>query len=124
MTEDRPAFSGHPDEAELRLLSRVRERLDDSCARLDAATLSRLNTLRHRAMAATSVPQRLLAPFGTLAGGCALLLVLAIGYGPVRPLPDALPEPSLADRDLFRIDEDLKFFEELEFIQWLANTSE
>lgn len=124
MTELRPAFPARPDEAELRLLSRVRERLDDSCARLDAATLSRLNTLRHRALEAATMPQRLLAPFGTLAGGCALLLVLAIGYDPARPLPDALPEPSLADRDLFRVDEDLLFFEELDFIQWLANTSE
>lgn len=125
MTEHRPTAPTGALPAEQRFLVRVGEHLDSSCARLDAATLSRLNAMRHRALdCAGKRRQRVLLPFGTLAGGCALLLVLALGNVPVQPLPGAVPEPSLADIDLLSTEEDLMFYEEYEFIQWLADVAE
>lgn len=110
---------------EQRFVARVKAQLDSSCARVDAATLSRLNAMRHRALEGPGERrQRVLLPFATLASGCALLLVLAINNGPVQPMTGAVPEPSLADIDLLSTQEDLMFYEEYEFIQWLANTSE
>lgn len=110
---------------EQRLVAGVRVQLDSSCASLDAATLSRLNAMRHRALdGPAGQRQRVLLPFATLAGGCALLLVLALGNIPVQPLPGSVPMPSLADIDLLSTEEDLMFYEEYEFIQWLAGGSE
>lgn len=121
---------------------RSRELLDQSSESLDAATLSRLNRSRQRALAGLDPPRRLafLHWVGTAAvsGGIALM----IWQGSMdRPLPDlpapaatTLPAPSVAavagamdspviapDFELLLDAGDYALIEDMEFYAWLAS---
>lgn len=123
------------------LLQRVKQNLDRSCAALDGATQSRLNAMRHAALAEGQrrvagrafgrfanlrMPQ--LLPFGGAITACALALAILVqlpslpGSGSLPgtgSLPDAAP---VEDLDLLVATEELDFYEEIEFYQWLATS--
>ncbi|MDR0779976.1 MAG: hypothetical protein LBF16_04685 [Pseudomonadales bacterium] len=118
-------------------LSRVRQDLDHSCAVLDGHTLSRLNRIRHTAFDAKTARRRspLLLPFGGLVTAAVLMFsVLLLNDTPQAPLPQvSLPQISLKglpaaaeqleDMDLLSASEEVDFYEELEFYQWLADSA-
>lgn len=104
-------------------VSKVEAALDTAQARLDAATLSRLNALRHQTLAGSGKQRsRLWLPFGTLTSAYAMLLLLTVLNSPVMPLSGAVLKPSLADINLLTTPAELEFYEDYDFIQWLADT--
>jgi hypothetical protein len=108
------------------LLQRVRRDMDRSCAALDGATQSRLNAMRHAALAqgqrkGLRLPQWL--PVGGLMTACILVLAVMLQPAVVRG-PASLPETApVEDLDLLTASEDLDFYEEYEFYQWLATSN-
>lgn len=104
-------------------VNKVEAALDISQARLDAATLSRLNAMRHQALAGSGKQRsRLWLPLGTLTSAYTMLLLLTVLNSPVMPLPGAVLTPSLADLNLLTTPAELEFYEDYDFIQWLADT--
>lgn len=92
---------------------------DDSVERLDAATLSRLNRQRHRALAGLDAPasarwQRWLPATG-VAAAVAMALLVWQQEGP-QTLP---PTEAATDLDILLAEEELEMLEELEFYAWL-----
>jgi len=114
-----------PASSEAEFLRRVRADLDRSCSALDGQTLSRLNRIRHAALERKAQPRRapVLLPFGGLV--TAVVLVFAVMLNEPTQVPDALPSGAeqLEYLDLLSSTEDLDFYEELEFYQWLADSS-
>ncbi len=107
-------------------LLRVKQEMDRSCAALDGSTQSRLNAMRHAALAQGQRKWLLLGlrkpqllPFGGLVTAC--VLVIAVLLQP--PGSAILPEPTqVEDLDLLTATEELDFYEEYEFYQWLATS--
>ena len=103
-------------------LQRVKQEMDRSCAALDGATQSRLNSMRHAVLAQGqrkglrlfSMRKPLLLPFGGLVTACVLVMAVVLQ---APTLPDAAP---VEDLDLLTATEELDFYEEYEFYQWLA----
>jgi hypothetical protein len=97
---------------------RARGLFDDSVARLDGSTLSRLNQARQTAVAAASRRRSLLfrgwAPAGALAAAAVLAVALWIGRTEAprtpAPLPDALEFVAQAD-DADLLGDDVEFYD-------------
>lgn len=108
-------------------LRRTRNLLDHSTQALDGETLARLNRARQAALAARRRrPAPLWGGFA-VAGASAMALALAIGLQrppPDPPVSSGIAPPPVAsttdeaDDDLLAA-EDLEFFEDLDFYQWL-----
>lgn len=120
------------------LLLSVKQNLDRSCAALDGATQSRLNAMRHAALAegqrrvaggafgrfgrlgSLRMPQ--LLPFGGVITACALAIAILVQL-PSLPGSGSLPDTApVEDLDLLVATEELDFYEEIEFYQWLATS--
>ena len=115
--------------ADAKLVEGIRRELDESCRTLDGHTLSRLNSIRHAALERQERrPRTLLLPFGGLVTACVLVLSVSLinsGRGPdagVANDSDVVAGAPLADIDLLISDEDLDFYEDYEFYQWLAES--
>ncbi|MDR2214160.1 MAG: hypothetical protein LBE21_11130 [Pseudomonadales bacterium] len=110
-------------DAEAVFLRQVRKDLDQSCAALDGYTLSRLNRIRHAALERKRQGRRspLLLPFGGLAMASVLVFCVML-FNATPPEPRRLPVAAeqLEDIDLLSASEELEFYEDLEFYQWLA----
>lgn len=110
-----------PDDA--RLVSGIRQQLDQSCKALDGHTLSRLNRIRHTALERKQArkSRTLLLPFGWFVTACVLVLSVSLFR------PGAVPEidvpagaSALEDIEILTATESLDFYEDYEFYQWLA----
>tara|TARA_R110000772_G_scaffold38354_9_gene90533 strand:- start:3182 stop:3535 length:354 start_codon:yes stop_codon:yes gene_type:complete len=107
--------------AEKQLLNEIKQELDNSCDRLDAQTLSRLNYARHQALEGkhTAFFQRRVFTGSALA---ACLMVLGLGFyiqtDSQAELDIALSE--LEDIEILSADENLELYEDIEFYQWLS----
>ena len=118
---DKTHDTGTPEAAAF--LQRVKQDMDRSCAALDGATQSRLNSMRHAALAqgqrkCLRMPQ--LLPFGGLVTACVLAVAVLVQTPPL-PGSGMLPATApLEDLDLLTATEELDFYEEYEFYQWLA----
>jgi hypothetical protein len=112
---------------EAAFLQRVKQELDRSCGALDGATQSRLNAMRHAALAEGQRKRRglsLFLPFGGFVTAC-MLVVAVLLQGPALPGGGVLPEAApIEDIDLLTASEDLDFYEEYEFYQWLATSDQ
>lgn len=110
-------------------LLRVKQEMDRSCAALDGSTQSRLNAMRHAALAQGQRKGLLLGlrkpqllPFGGLVTACVLVIAVLL-QPPSLPGSAILPEPTqVEDLDLLTATEELDFYEEYEFYQWLATS--
>ncbi len=105
-------------------VQRVKDGLDRSCAALDGATQSRLNAMRHAALAQGQRKRRglQLLPFGGLVTACVLVLAVLL-QGQLQPWSATLPDTApVEDLDLLTATEELDFYEEYEFYQWLATS--
>lgn len=99
---------------------RARGLFDDSVARLDAATLSRLNQARQSAVAAATrrwpLPFSGWAPAGALAAAAVLAVALWVGREPAphtrapAAMPDALEFMAQAD-DVDLLRDDVEFYD-------------
>ena len=102
-------------------VNQAKERFDDSVERLDAATLSQLNQVRHRALAelggAKLRGQWLRwAPAAGIATAAVVTVMVMNG-----PAPTVTDEPITAsDFEMLLEDDGLEMFEDLEFYSWLA----
>ncbi len=99
--------------------NKAKELFDESVERLDAATLSRLNQVRHAALEAAQ-GSRSMGVWGRwvpAAGVAAAALVTVI----VMRGPDAveMPSASVADFEILLEGESLEMLEDLEFYSWL-----
>jgi hypothetical protein len=102
--------------------ARIKALLDDSLQDIDAATLSRLNQARQRALQLGRSQRRSSwrRPTLGLALASALLLLLVPGRAP-PPVAEGLPETSLSPLEIALLSdaEDLDLVENLEFYAWL-----
>ena len=107
----------------------IKQELDDSCERLDAHTLSRLNHIRHQAQEGaieekiSTFYQRPLLSGGALAF---FTLVLAVSFyfniDTGNEIDIALAE--LEDIEILSSEENFELYEEIEFYQWLSMNNE
>jgi len=107
---------------------RARQVLEESSARLDGRTLSRLNQARQAALEQLQHPNRLgwrsYVPAGAAAGVAVLAVVMWSGRGPIELVPGA----STVDDIELLADADAPDFvddgEDLEFYEWAAGEVE
>lgn len=111
--------------AEAEFLTRVQRQLDQSCDRLDARTVSQLNSIRH---AALEPRQKKFNPLWLSFGGMvtATFLIFSLNLTSLQ-LPGSVGLPveneeaaTLEDIEILTTTESLDFYEEYEFYQWLA----
>ncbi len=101
-------------------------RLSDSTDTLDAATLSRLNQARQRALNELPDGRHTASRWWLPAGAVAVTAMAAIGlWQTVDPVGDSEPAIPVAasdgiDVELLLDDSDLAMIEDLEFFAWLA----
>lgn len=116
-----------PNAQEERISEMLRAHLDESTENYDAATLSRLNQARQRALDAlpSARSRRWYWPGLGLALATALVLMLGVQREPLSPTPAAI-EGSLVSMQLsedeialLASDDDLDMFQDLEFYAWL-----
>lgn len=127
MTENRDFTDATNTDA--KLVDGIRRELDESCRALDGHTLSRLNAIRHAALEKRARrPRTLLLPFGGLVTACVLVLSVSLlnsGRTPDVGQPETatvVMDAPLEDIDLLVSDEELDFYEDYEFYQWLAES--
>lgn len=114
-------------ESEHDFLKQVRGVLDGDVENLDGATRSRLTRMRQAALdAGKAAPRhRMGRGFRWLAGAAAaaavvIAVVLSGGRTPVELADSAAPE----DFEVMALEENLDFYEELDFYAWLAETED
>lgn len=99
--------------------------LDESAHNLDAATLSRLNRARQRAL--EQARPRALRPWfvpAGLASACAVLIAVAVAWhAPTHTATSALTDANAgtfsSDLDMMSGDDGFEFYEDLDFYAWL-----
>lgn len=108
------------DPANARLAARARAVLEDSAQALDAATLSRLNRARQRALDAARAPRHAAWRGPALAAGAfATVAALALWQLPRPALAPDAAAPLAEDLALVAAGSDLELVEDLEFYAWL-----
>ncbi len=93
--------------------------LDDSVERLDAETKSKLTQARYLAVEAgnrSPVFRRWIAPAGGLASVAVLAMMLTLNQSSQTP---ASADSVWGDMDVLAAAEELEFYEDIEFYQWL-----
>ena len=103
----------------------AKQALDESAHNLDAATLSRLNRARQRALeqGRPRVMRPWFVPAG-LASACAVLIAVAVAWQmPTHTAAPALTDANAgafsSDLDMMSSDDGLEFYEDLDFYAWL-----
>jgi len=107
--------------SETDFLKTVRATLDHSATELDERTVTRLEVMRRKALAQCRqpAPRRLAFAGGLLATATSVILLVSVWV--FHKNPEA-PSPSyIEDIGLLSAREDIDFFEELDFYQWLAD---
>lgn len=113
--------SNNDDAFDEKMLGAIREELDKSCDKLDGATLSRLNLIRHQALEKAHVfsLQNLVFPGGLVSAFTFLFFVFFSQNHLSGPVPVMLNTPA-EDLEIWASSDSIEFLEELEFYQWLA----
>ena len=108
------------------LLSAAKSTLDNSVDDLDASTLERLATIRRQAVESATKQQASLIglpswllPVGGLATAAAAVLVTMTLWTIQPDIQDA-PVAVLEDINLLTAPEEIEFYQDLEFYEWLA----
>jgi hypothetical protein len=108
------------------LLSAAKATLEDSVGQIDAQTLARLAAIRQRAVDAAMSRQSAAAWFsrwvlpmgGAVTAMAAALVVFTLWVQP--PEQNAAPVAALEDLNILTGSEEIEFYQELEFYEWLA----
>ena len=102
-------------------IDQIRQQLDDSTRDLDAATLSRLNQARQKAMLQWPSPARRVWPWLMLATSAAIAWMAWLG--PAVPLIQEPTTPMALERvedfELLTEEDGLALYSDLEFYAWL-----
>jgi hypothetical protein len=103
--------------------SAARKVFEQSVGELDGATRSKLTQARHRALAELEQPP---AAFGWLPqAALATLAAAAVGIWVFRGSDSELTESAaVADIEILLSDDELEFYEELDFYAWLESQPE
>ena len=108
------------------LLSAAKSTLESRVDQIDARTQARLAVIRHRAVdiasgkhSATPDFTRWFLPVGGLATAMAAVLVV-VTLWTQQPSQDLAPVAVLEDLNLLTGSEEIEFYQELEFYEWLA----
>ena len=113
--------------AEQAFLEQARTVLDRGCDGLDGYTRSRLNVIRHEALARVSGKSGFARwmPATGIATACTVLVVLVLfpGLQGENEVTEPLTGDTLQNLDLLTAEEGLEFFEDYEFYQWLAENA-
>jgi hypothetical protein len=118
----------HDNELDQAFRRRTKQLFDDSTARLDAATRSRLTRARHRALEELTPAARAwrfaLLPAGAVAGA-ALVAWLVVWQTPPPAAEAGLQVATLSDLEILLGEEDLEMLdEEIDFYGWLEEQPE
>jgi hypothetical protein len=107
------------------LQDRAKALFDDSVEKLDAATLSRLNQSRQRALQEVHVaPSAGRWARWAPAGGLAVAAVIAVTVWQGRPVDDVAPAAdSAADFEILLSEDSLDMLEDLEFFSWIDSAN-
>jgi hypothetical protein len=119
---------------ERELAEQASKKLRASVDQLDAATLSRLNQARQRALEELPgrhryLPVRWLVPTASLAGAAVVAMLLLQPSAPIGVDPTAIGSMTIAadilndqsvDFELLMAEDDLEMIEDLEFFAWLT----
>ena len=97
---------------------RAKKAFDQSVDGLDAATLSKLNQGRHRALAQGQRPDRRWLRWMPVTGAAAVVL-LAVGLLRGPGDVDMIAAPQTSDLEIILGEESIEMFEDLEFYSWL-----
>ncbi|WP_455366799.1 hypothetical protein [Kaarinaea lacus] len=108
-------------------LSAAKTTLESSVEQIDDHTQARLAAIRRRAVdtaankppLASSVFSRWFLPVGGLATACAAVLV-AVTLWTQEPEQNSAPVAVLEDLNILTGSDELEFYQELEFYEWLA----
>ena len=108
------------------LIDSIKQVLDRQTDELDAETLQRIGGVRRQVLAQLKEPAHTFHRWGWMAGGavafvCSALIISAVLFRPEIPLnfsPQGLELELIAGQD------DLEFYEELEFYRWLDQIEE
>lgn len=113
----------HSSPEDARLVTGIRQQLDQSCKALDGHTLSRLNRIRHTALEhkAARKSRALLLPFGGFVTACVLVLSVTL-FRPGAVPESAVPAgaSALEDIEILTSADSFDLYEDYEFYQWLA----
>ena len=121
MMDDTNKLADSERSADARLVASARRELDRSCNALDAHTLSRLNRIRHAALARRQPrTSRMLLPFGGFVTACVLVLTVNLFMPGTAPEGNTV-EPPLEDIDILASADSLDLYEDYEFYEWLAS---
>lgn len=93
----------------------IKQKFDKGVDNLDAATLSRLNSIRADVLESAGNKSRhgFLIPVGAMAAGMLAVLVFILAR------PDTSSTFMTEDIEMFSSSEGIEFYENLEFYQWL-----
>ncbi len=110
------------DQTDKQFLKVIKQELDRSCQQMDAATLSRLNRIRHAALTSPASP---LGHWGNVFASAVLTVVLmaALAFYLVPGDELVLGNPNLTELEAMEIlsdEESLDLYEDFEFYQWLS----
>jgi len=109
-----------------KLINEMTRALDRQTSELDEETLQGISAARRQALAQLKEPVHTFYYWGWMAGGsvafaCSALIISAVLFRPEIPLnfsPQGLEFELMASQD------DLEFYEELEFYRWLDQLEE
>ena len=104
---------------------RIKAMLDEGDNELDGHVMSRLTQARHAAIDSLDKRSRSYstwAPAAVVAGASVFALILWLGQQ--SPGPEGQQVAVLEDLELMLSEEDLEFYEELEFYAWLDDTGD
>lgn len=109
-----------------RLINTVTQALDKQTSELDVETLQRIGGVRRQALAQLKEPVHTFHRWGWMAGGavafaCSALIIAAVLFRPEIPLNFS---PQELEFELMASQDDLEFYEELEFYRWLDQMEE
>jgi hypothetical protein len=112
----------HEDQIDQQFVKGIKQELDRSCQQLDAATLSRLNRIRHAALASSvSLMGNWGNVFASAIFSVVLMVVLAFYLVPSDELVPGNPNlTELEAMEILSDEESLDFYQDFEFYQWLS----
>jgi len=108
------------------LIKSITQTLDKQTHQIDAETLQRIGTARREALAQLSETGHAFRRWGWMAGGavaltCSILIISAVIFRPGTSLEFS---PQGLELELMASQDDLEFYEELEFYRWLEQMEE
>ena len=104
------------------MIAQIREALEESTAQLDPGVRSRLNRMRHEAVAQRRAIRQRRLIWRYAAGALATAAMAGwIFWGPSTRTPQDNALAMMDDMDLLASGEPLEIYEEIEFYSWLSD---